>query len=184
MLQRKHLITGSLLLVMLVGMVSLIWVFSTSGVVPATSSQITEGEIKGNVIPAVTLSTLDGQRINLREDRGSVTVLFAMSYWCTTCVPEAQALTQLYSDYEDQGLKVVVIDLDPDGTPELLQTFIDQVGDNRLIWAFDTEGDFFHQYNVRALDTTIIVNADGYEVYRDIQPTSYDTLQRVVESLL
>lgn len=184
MLQRKHLVTWSLLLVMMVGMISLIWVFSTNGVIPVTSNPINEDEIRGNGIPAVTLSTLDGQRINLRDDRGKVTVLFAMSYWCTTCVPEAQALTRLYDDYEDQGLKVVVIDLDPDGTPELLQPFIDEVGDNRLIWAFDTEGDFFRQYNVRALDTTIIVNADGYEVYRDIQPTSYDTLQRAVESLL
>jgi peroxiredoxin len=184
MLQRKHLITWGLLLVMMLGIISLIWVFNTSGVVPTTSSPITEGKVKGNVIPAVTLSTLDGQPINLREDRGKVTILFAMSYWCTTCVAEAQALSRLYDDYEDQGLKVVVIDLDPDGTPERLQLFIDQVGDNRLIWAFDTKGDFFRQYNVRALDTTIVVNADGYEVYRDIQPTSYNTLQRVVESLL
>jgi peroxiredoxin len=132
----------------------------------------------------VTLPTLGGGEINLLEDRGEVTILFAMSYWCTTCVPEAQALARLFDDYEEQGLQVVVIDLDPEVKPELLQTFIDAVGENRLTWAFDPEARFMRAYNVQALDTTIIVNAEGYEVYRDIRPTPYETLQENILRLL
>lgn len=181
---KKHLITAALLLVMLAGAVLILYVFGSSGVASPTSDLNADQVADGEVIPEVSLTTLDGTQVNLLHDRGEVTIFFAMSYWCVTCVPEAQALVQLYEDYHTEGLKVVVIDLDPDGSPELLQSFIDEVGENRLTWAFDTAGEFMHGYDVRALDTTIVVNAEGYEVYRDIQSTPYDRLQAIVEQLL
>ena len=180
---KKQLITAALLGLMLAGLGLIYSVFSSSGVTSSTNQIESGTEPQENLVPAVSLPTLGGEEINLLEDRGEVTILFAMSYWCTTCVPEARALARLIDEYEEQGLRVVVIDLDPDVNPEQLQTFIDEVGENRLTWTFDPEADFMRRYNVRALDTTIIVNADGYEVYRDIQPTSYDTLQAAIEQL-
>ncbi|MBZ0309080.1 MAG: TlpA family protein disulfide reductase, partial [Anaerolineae bacterium] len=173
-----------LLLFMMVGIGLMVHVFRSSGAISSTDHLIIHQEIDGTPIPDVTLTTLDGQPINLLRDRGEVTILFAMSYWCTTCVPEAQTLARLYEEYHDKGLKIIVIDLDPGTSPEQLQTFIDLVGDNRLIWAFDSDAIFMNHYNVRALDTTIIVNRDGYEVYRDIQVTSYKTLHQALEQLL
>lgn len=178
---KKQLITVVLLGLMLVGLGLIYSVFSSSGVTFSTRQIEPNTKTQGELVPAVTLPTLGGGEINLLEDRGQVTILFAMSYWCTTCIPEAQVLARLFDNYEEQGLRVVVIDLDPEVKPELLQTFIDAVGENRLIWAFDPEAAFMWAYNVRALDTTIVVNAEGYEVYRDIQPSSYSTLQKVVE---
>lgn len=180
----KQLITGGLLLLMLVGGLLMIRVFSSSGVISSANQLDSDETIPGTPVPAVTLPTLDGQAVNLLEDRGKVTILFAMSYWCTTCVPEAQALARLFEEYEGQGVRIVVIDLDPGVNPELLQTFIDEVGENRLTWAFDPDAEFMQHYNVRALDTTIIVNADGYEIYRDIRPTSYETLRENILRLL
>ncbi|RIK41364.1 MAG: hypothetical protein DCC55_12190 [Chloroflexi bacterium] len=176
--------TAILLGAMLLGAGLIYRVFSANGVVPSASSiSGAEQEAVGPVIPEVTLPTLDGGQINLLRDRGEVTILFAMSYWCTTCVPEAQALARLYEEYEAAGLKVVVIDLD-DVSPEHLQTFIDAVGENRLTWAFDPEVQFMRRFNVQALDTTIIVDAEGHEVYRDIRSTSYDVLRREIEKVI
>jgi peroxiredoxin len=180
----KHLISVGLLLFMLIGIGLVVRVFRSSGAIPSTDSLTISQEVKGMPVPEVNLATLDGQPINLLRDRGEVTILFAMSYWCTTCVPEAQALARLYDEYEEKGLKVIVIDLDPDTNPERLQTFIDLVGDNRLTWVFDPNAEFMYLYNVRALDTTIIVNSDGYEVYRDIQSTPYEKLRQALEQLL
>jgi peroxiredoxin len=180
----KQLITVGLLLLMAVGSLLMIRVFSSSGAISSTSQIDSSQTTGGTPIPAVTLPTLDGQEVNLLEDRGKVTILFAMSYWCTTCVPEAQALARLFDEYEEQGVRIVVIDLDPEVSPDLLQPFIDEVGENRLTWAFDPDAEFMRRYNVRALDTTIIVNADGYEVYRDIRPTPYETLRENILRLL
>lgn len=183
-MKRANLVTGILLAVMLLGAGLIYQVFSESGVIPSASSLSgAEREAVGPVIPEVTLPTLDGGQVNLLRDRGEVTILFAMSYWCITCVPEAQALARLYEEYEAAGLKVVVIDLD-DVSPEQLQTFIDAVGENRLTWAFDPEVQFMRRFNVQALDTTIIIDAEGHEVYRDIRSTSYETLRNEIDALL
>jgi thiol-disulfide isomerase/thioredoxin len=183
-MKRANLVTGILLAVMLLGAGLIYQVFSANGVVPSASSiSGAEQEAVGPVIPEVTLPTLDGEQVNLLRDRGEVTILFAMSYWCTTCVPEAQALAQLYEEYEAKGLKVVVIDVD-EVSPAKLQTFIDLVGENRLIWAFDPEIQFLRRFKVQALDTTIIVNNKGREVYRDIRSTPYETLRNEIDALL
>jgi len=183
-MKRANWVTVILLGVMLLGALLTYWVFSANGIVPSASSiSGAEQEAVGPVIPEVTLPTLDGEQVNLLRDRGEVTILFAMSYWCTTCVPEAQALAQLYEEYEAKGLKVVVIDVD-EVSPAKLQTFIDLVGENRLIWAFDPEVQFMRQFNVQALDTTIIVDAEGREVYRDIRSTPYNVLRREIEKVI
>lgn len=183
-MKRANWITGILLAVMLLGAGLIYQVFSENGVVPSASSVSgAEREAVGSVIPEVTLPTLDGGQVNLLRDRGEVTILFAMSYWCTTCVPEAQALARLYEEYEYAGLKVVIIDLD-DVSSEHLQTFIDVVGENRLTWAFDPEVQFMRRFNVQALDTTIIVDAEGREVYRDIRSTPYNVLRCEIEKVI
>lgn len=183
-MKRANWVTVVLLGVMLLGAGLIYRVFSANGVVPSASSVSgAEQEAVGPVIPEVTLPTLDGEQVNLLRDRGEVTILFAMSYWCTTYIPEAQALAQLYEEYEAAGLKVVVIDLDPNVSLGHLQTFIDAVGENRLTWAFDPEVQFMRRFNVQALDTTIIVDAEGREVYRDIRSTSYAVLRREIAAI-
>ncbi|MCL4732899.1 TlpA family protein disulfide reductase [Patescibacteria group bacterium] len=182
-MKRANWVTVILLGVMLLGALLTYWVFSANGVVPLAPSVSGADQAPGPVIPEVTLPTLDGGQVNLLNDRGEVTVLFAMSYWCITCVPEAQALAQLNEEYEAKGLKVVVIDVD-EVSPENLQTFIDLVGENRLTWAFDPEVQFMRRFNVQALDTTIIVDAEGREVYRDIRSTPYNVLRREIEKVI
>lgn len=179
----KRLFTGALLGLIVLGGYTIWSVFVSNNVLP-TENKISNPAPNDTLIPAVSLITIDGQSINLRDDRGQVTIFFVMSYWCTTCVPEAQALARLHDQYESQGLKVVVIDLDPCGEPDLLRLFIDEVGANRLIWAMDPESVFMQHYNVQALDTTIIVNQDGYEVYCDFTSTSYADLESLILPLL
>lgn len=183
-MRRKNLTTLFLLGLMTVGgFVMAVMLLGNNPTSPTSDTNSLQPK-SNQRIPEVTLPTLSGGQVNLRQDRGDVTILFAMSYWCGTCVPEAQALARLLDDYGKRGLQVVVIDLDPDGSAQNLQPFIEAVGDNHLIWAFDNAGAFAFRYNVRALDTTIVVNAEGYEVYRDIQSTSYETLRELVEKLL
>ncbi len=183
-MKRSNVVTVVLVGIMALGAGLTLWVFSSSGVIPAASGISGADQKLAPVIPEVTLATLDGEPVNLLRDRGDATILFAMSYWCVTCVPEARALAQLHEEYADKGLRVIVIDLDPDASTEHLQTFIDEVGENRLTWAFDTTGEFMRRYNVQALDTTIIVDGEGREVYRDIQSTSYDRLRSELQKVI
>ncbi len=137
-------------------------------------------KVSGNPAPLVALNESD---IYIPHPESQATIIFSMAYWCGTCIPEAKALAQLKAEYGDE-LQVVVVDIDPSSTQETLQDFINIVGDNGLIWAFDQGGSFSRSYNIRALDTTIILDRDGKEIYRDTYPTPYDTLRNELRKVL
>lgn len=145
----------------------------------ALSNPITAGE----TAPFVTLVSLTGDTVTVPDMDRRATVMFSMAYWCGTCVPEARALRQLQDEYGD-GLRIVLVDIDPSSSPQQLQPFIQAVGSNSMTWTFDSDGNFSRTYGVRVLDTTIILDGDGREVYRDAYPTAYETLRDELERII
>jgi thiol-disulfide isomerase/thioredoxin len=135
------------------------------------------------VAPSFTLASLTGESVTVPDMDRQATVIFAMAYWCGTCIPEARALAQLKSEYGDV-VRIVAVDIDPSSTPDLLQQFIQVIGPNNLTWAFDSDGSFSRTYGIRALDTTIILDGDGREIYRDGYPTSYEVLRDQLERII
>lgn len=138
--------------------------------------------LSGEPVPLVALDESD---IYIPHPDAQATIIFSMAYWCGTCVPESRALAQLKQEYGNQ-LQVVVVDIDPTSSPERLQDFIfaSTLGTDHLIWAMDRDGSFSRSYNIRALDTTIILDRDNKEVYRDTYPTPYDTLRDELRKVL
>jgi thiol-disulfide isomerase/thioredoxin len=139
--------------------------------------------LAGDVAPTAQLATLEGGLVTVPDNNYDATVVYAMAYWCGTCIPEARALARLRSEY-GAALNVVVVDIDPSSTPSLLQQFIQVIGSNDMTWTFDSDGSFAQAYGIRILDTTIILNNEGREVYRDARPTDYNTLRDQLERLL
>lgn len=143
------------------------------------SNPITDGE----TAPSVTLASLTGETVTVPDTDRQATVIFSMAYWCGTCVPEARALARLKDEYGDV-LRVVLVDIDPSSSPQQLQPFIQAVGSNNMTWTFDSDGNFSRTYGVRALDTTIILDGGGREIYRDAYPTPYEMLRGELESVI
>lgn len=130
----------------------------------------------GDTAPDFSVPTLDGETFTLNDGRGKPAIVFFMAYWCGTCIPEAQALAQLKGEYGDK-LNIVAIDLDPSSTPQALEQFKQAAGGETLTWAFDTDQQVASSYQVRSLDTTLVLNAEGVIVYRDEFPSPYKTLK-------
>lgn len=137
----------------------------------------------GEPVADIMLPTLDDGTFRLSESRGRPVVLYALAYWCGTCLPEARALGELHEKYGDR-IQIVAIDVDPTSTPRALQAFKTQAGDPDYIWAFDADGVFAKTFGVRALDSTYIIAANGVLVYQDTVPTSYDVLEREIKNVL
>ena len=116
------------------------------------------------------------------SDLGKPTIVFFMAYWCGPCVPEAQALTRLEQEYGD-AINIIAIDLDPSSTPEALSQFKRAAGNGDYVWGFDLEGKIANSWRIRTLDTTLILDGDGYIVYRDDSPTDYATFIDVLATL-
>jgi peroxiredoxin len=140
----------------------------------ATSGSV--GISVGDTAPNFSVPTLDGETFTLTDGRGNPAIVFFMAYWCGTCLPEAQALAQLKGEYGDK-LNIVAIDLDPSSTPQALEQFKQAAGGESLTWAFDTDQQVASSFQVRSLDTTLVLNAGGVIVYRDEFPSPYKTLK-------
>ena len=80
---------------------------------------------------------------------------------------------------------MLIISPDPNETEERLLKFkeLAKAGDE-LLWAMDREGRIARALGVVTLDTTIVLDAQGREVYRDGVPTPYSRLREVLEPLL
>jgi len=131
-----------------------------------------------------SIETLDGQEFDLEEKRGEVVALYFMAGWCGSCIPEARAWSELYPEYRDEGLELLIVSADPNDTPQTIRRFREAGGIGKLPWAIDQTGEFTRSLGVRALDSTVIIGRDGEVVYRDAVPTGRQTLEQEIEEAL
>lgn len=144
----------------------------------------------GTVVPVdytpeqnFTVPTLRGEDFTLVDQIGRPVVVFAMAYWCPTCIPEAEALARIYEKYGD-SVVILALDVDPNSTVESLSTFREYVNNPGYFWGFDVGGKVTQTFGIRALETTIIFNREGQMAYTDARSTSYRTLDRTLQPLV
>lgn len=130
------------------------------------------GSKVGDLAPEFTAVTLNGEQFRLPA--GKPAVVFFMAGWCASCFPEAQALARVDSRYGDR-VAILAVSPDPSDTPDSLRDFSDQAG-ARYRFARDSDGTLAGALDVRALDSTVVVDAAGRIVYRDGYPTDEATL--------
>jgi peroxiredoxin len=125
------------------------------------------GRNVGDPAPAFTAPTTNGQDFSLPADKPAV--LFFMAGWCATCYPEAAALARIEQEY-GEDVAILAVSPDPNDNVEALRQFADQV-DARYGFVHDKDGALTAALGIQALDTTIVVDADGTIVHRDGVPT-------------
>ena len=158
-----------------------IW-FGLRSPLQPSSSTVQSGVNVGNVAPDFTVPTLEGGTFVLSENRGKPTIILFMAYWCGNCIPEARALAQLKNEYGEQ-VNIIAIDVDSSSTKESLEQFQQAADNGAYVWAFDNGMQVLNAYQVRSLDTTLILDKNGIVVYRDELPTAYETLKSELEEL-
>lgn len=57
------------------------------------------GPNPGKPAPEFSVRSLDGRTLHLADFRGRPTVLYFMAYWCSDCIPGAQALGRIYNQF-------------------------------------------------------------------------------------
>lgn len=130
-----------------------------------------------------TTSWSGAEEFVLSQQRGKPVVLYAMASWCYTCIPEAEALGKIHRELGDR-VTIVIVSVDPNDNEQSLLKFKEVARGGDHLWALDTHGDFVRAFDVRSLDTTIIVDAEGRQVYRDSVPTSEGKLREELAKLL
>jgi thiol-disulfide isomerase/thioredoxin len=104
---------------------------------------------------AQTLSALLGER---------ATLVNLWATWCAPCIIEMPALNTLQADYGDEGLNVVIINLDDEAQKGL--DFLEQRGLEALEFHHDPDLVAPSVYGTSSLPLTLIYDASGAEIGR------------------
>jgi len=97
---------------------------------------------------------------------------------------EARTWSEILPAYEDRGLEMLMISTDPYETEQSIQAFNSRAGvAEPLPTVLDSE-DIARRFGANALETTIILDRDGEEVFRDTTITDAGTLKAELEGAL
>lgn len=140
---------------------------------------VTEVRIK-NSIPAAdfSLTSLEGKKFKLSEQKGKVVVLDFWATWCGPCVAELPQLVKLQAKYSNNP-SVVFQALDADETPQVVKEFMKKNGYSfNVLTAVATS--VAKDYGVTAIPTMFIIDKQGRIQFKHI---GFDSKENIVESL-
>ena len=76
------------------------------------------------IAPALELNDFNGQPQNLENYRGKIVVLNFWATWCGPCAGEMPRFVETQALYQDRGVVVLAVSLDPEETKSQIPDFI------------------------------------------------------------
>ncbi len=136
--------------------------------------------------PNFSLTSIDGDDFALSNFRGKVVVLDFMYVACTYCDDEMGELKDVYSNYDDNDVVIITIDMLPQQDNETeLREFGETYGDD-WTYALDTDNvwnDYKDPTN-EGVPMIVIINKEGKIAYEHVGLTTYNTLSSEIDKLL
>jgi len=163
-------------MILIVGLVAVV---ATIGVALLRSQQ---AQPESGQAPNFTLTTFDGETIQLSDLQGQVVVLNFWASWCIPCQVESPALQAIWDDYRDRG--VVVLGVAYADDPDDSQAFITQYG---LTYPSGSDvGTVISRqlYHITGVPETFIIDQNGEIadfIFGEIEP---DAARATLDSLL
>jgi hypothetical protein len=97
---------------------------------------------------------------------------------------EARMWSEILPAYEDRRLNMLMVSIDPYETEQSIEAFNTQAGVEEPLPTVINGGDIARRFGVNALETTIILDENGEELYRDATISDAETLRTQLESAL
>lgn len=145
------------------------------------------GSDVGMLCPTYTLELYNGETFNVKENRGSLTVINFWGTWCTPCVAELPHFDRIASEYDGQ-LSVIAIH-----SPLNVETggpYIDEkYPGTKMIIAKDVSingKDYYYSLlgGVSSYPMTLILDKDGIVLFRTEGGLEYETLKMFIDIYL
>ena len=101
------------------------------------------------------LRDLDGNELNYKDTKGKVVFINLWATWCPPCIAEFQGIQDLYNDYKDD----VVFLLVSDESPKIINNFLDKKGYDVPI--FNPLTNYPKDFEARSIPRTYIIDKEG-----------------------
>lgn len=135
------------------------------------------GGLVGKPVPAFSLVTSEGERVNQTTWLGRYVVLDLMATWCAPCRVEVGHLQAVHQAYGD---KVAILSIDVDLTESSAE--LDQFArEHNATWphAFDFDGNVGRSISL-GIPTLVIVDPTGKVVFQKEGEVKPEEIERVV----
>jgi peroxiredoxin len=113
----------------------------------------------GAVAPAFKIVDLAGTTHSLADNRGHVTLLQFWASWCPYCRSDLPMMKQLFTQYQDKGLRILTFSVDQD--LDALQAFIRNEQVPYPVVHVATQPSLTELYEMRGIPAYFLIDADG-----------------------
>jgi len=121
------------------------------------------------------LSTVDGKEIELGTfAKDKVTLLVFGTTWCPSCRHEIPILEEYYSEFKDDGLNVLGIDIQ-----ESVKKVKSLIEKHQITYpvVLDSNADVASLYKVVGIPLNVILDKNGVIIYKENKPPSKEFLK-------
>jgi cytochrome c biogenesis protein CcmG/thiol:disulfide interchange protein DsbE len=125
----------------------------------ASSDRTFQAPMTGFLAPDFTLAAVDGDDIQLSSLRGRPVILNFWATWCSPCRAEMPELEAVWQRYQADGLVMIGVDQGEDAAT--VAQFARGVVETTFPLLLDTNQAVGRAYGVRALPTTVFIDAEG-----------------------
>ena len=135
----------------------------------------------GEQAPDFEIELVDGDTVTLSGYRGEVVLLNFWGTWCPPCRAEMPALQRTWEEYKDRGvvfLGVAIYDEKAD-----VEKFAEAYGITYPL-GVDIQGDLTVDYKVTSFPTTFLIDREGNEVRRIVNPVNEGFLRIFLNGML
>lgn len=123
----------------------------------------------GELVPRYSTVSLDGDSVSLRGLEGKVVLLNIWATWCHPCRTEIPQLRALHDQYKAQGLELVGVSVDTDGTDDAIRSFMRDFDMTFPIWR-DPDERISTQFRVVGVPATFLIDRHGVLRWRMTGP--------------
>ena len=142
-----------------------VWLAGCDNSTPQTQNQSQAGLI-GQVAPDISLTDMQGNRVNLSDYRGQVVILNFWATWCPPCREEMPSMEKLHRDYQDKGLVMLAVNVEENGK-KAVTSFLKKTPYSFPI-LLDEQAEAQNSYGVFRYPESFIIDRNGIVVERII----------------
>lgn len=143
------------------------------------------GAVKeGNPVPAVEVSTLDGEVVNLRDYQGKKVILNFWATWCPPCIAEMPHMQDYYeNEAGDQNVEILAVNLtSKDNGMDKIESFVDDYGLTFPV-LLDETGALGDEFQAFTIPTTYLIDEEGVIQRKLMGPMDRDMMVDMMEEL-
>lgn len=133
-------------------------------------------------VPALSLQTIDGEKLALDSLKGKPYLLTFWSTTCPGCVGEIPVLEALDQKMQGTGFRIIAVAMPYDNPPEI-KAMRTQKGMTYTV-AHDQSGELMKQFDVRVTPTSFLVTANGKVAVQRMGEWDAAELEQKVRELL